>query len=649
MSDLPRRSLASASASLAARAPGATPRALLLGLALVVANGYWIAQMERNRQTAFPTVFSLFFNCVFILLLLRGLNLLLAHLVPRAALRPAEMLLIYSMVCISSAISGIDFIQTLMPLLSYSFWMAAPENRWDEVLNPRLPPWLTVQDRAILKGYYEGGGSFYAPGVAVAWIGPVLLWTLFIAALLWVMLCLNALLRRRWLDGEHLACPLVHLPLEIVAPRGRLFRDRVFWLGFGLAATIEVYNSFAYRYPVMPMVPLFEYDIGRFFHGRPWDAVGWMPRSFYPFLIGLGYMMPQDFLFSSWFFYLFWKAELVVSAAFGLDQIPGFPFANQQGFGAYLLFAAYGLWLGRAHLREVLSVILGAPTRLTDASEPLRYRLAAAGLLLGAAILLWFTLAAGMSLPTSLAMFVIYFILSLSITRVRAQFGTPVHDLHFTGPDVILTSVFGERAFPTQDLVGLGLFSWFSAIFRSHPMPHQMEGIRLQEQTAGTTKGLALALTLACIVGALAVFWSFLHIYYDVGALAKGGRFNTWAFANLDAWLKSPQGPQWAAGPAIGVGLGFAWFLQAMRMRYANWPFHPLGYAISGNIQMNHAWMPLLTAWLAKAALNKQGGHKSVLSAQPFFLGLVLADFVVVSVLNIISIALHIPCYRFVD
>ena len=30
-------------------------------------------------------------------------------------------------------------------------------------------------------------------------------------------------------------------------------------------------------------------------------------------------------------------------------------------------------------------------------------------------------------------------------------------------------------------------------------------------------------------------------------------------------------------------------------------------------------------------------------------LGLILADFVVVSVLNIIAIILHIPCYRFVD
>ena len=33
------------------------------------------------------------------------------------------------------------------------------------------------------------------------------------AALLLVMICINVLLRKRWLDGEHLSCPLVALPL----------------------------------------------------------------------------------------------------------------------------------------------------------------------------------------------------------------------------------------------------------------------------------------------------------------------------------------------------------------------------------------------------------------------------------------------------
>lgn len=635
--------------SLPAGRSGASARAILIGLILVPVNVYWIAQMERNRQTAFPSVFSLFFNAVFALLVVRGVSLLLRRLSPRLALRPAEMLLIYSMVCISTAISGIDFIQTLMPLLSYTFWMAGPENHWETTLNPLLPSWLTVQSRGVLHGYYAGGSSLYNPGILPAWIQPVLMWTLFIAALLLVMACLNCLLRRRWLDEEHLACPLVHLPVEIVAPQAPLFRRPVFWVGFALAASLEIWNAFAFRYPTLPMIPIFEKSISQYFAGRPWNAVGWITRSFYPFLIGLGYMMPSDFLFSSWFFYLFWKAEMVASAALGLDQVRGFPYANQQGFGAYLLFAVFGVWLARGHLQRVWEQIVGSTSVLTDANEPLPYRLAALGLVVGLGTLLIFGMAMGMRFITVVGVLGIYYVLSLAITRVRAQFGTPVHDLHFTGPDVILSSVFGTRAFPERDLAGIAVLAWFSSIFRSHPMPHQLEGIKMQEQTAGTARGTVLALMLAAIVGSLAAFWSFLHIYYGVGALAEGGRFNLWPINTLDRWLKAPQGPQLAAVPAIAVGFGIAFFLQVMRMRYVNWPFHPLGFAISGNLQMGHAWMPLLVAWVLKTALTKYGGHRRAQQAQPFFLGLILADFVVVSALNIISLALHIPCYRFVD
>ena len=128
-----------------------------MGLLLVPLNVYWIAQMERNRQTAFPTVFSLFFNAVFALLVLRGLNSLVRRIRPRLAFRPAELLLVYSMICISSSVSGIDFIQTLMPLLSYSFWMAGPENKWETILNPHFPSGSPFRTRRCCRATTRAG------------------------------------------------------------------------------------------------------------------------------------------------------------------------------------------------------------------------------------------------------------------------------------------------------------------------------------------------------------------------------------------------------------------------------------------------------------------------------------------------------------
>ena len=51
-----------------------TFRAVLLGLLLIPLNAYWVVQMERVRYSAHPTTVSLFFNCIFILVVLTGLN-----------------------------------------------------------------------------------------------------------------------------------------------------------------------------------------------------------------------------------------------------------------------------------------------------------------------------------------------------------------------------------------------------------------------------------------------------------------------------------------------------------------------------------------------------------------------------------------------
>src|SRR5712691_228987 len=62
-----------------------TWRSLLVSLLLIPPNAYWIVQMERVRYSAHPTTISLFFNVVFILLVVTVLNAGLAHLARRSS------------------------------------------------------------------------------------------------------------------------------------------------------------------------------------------------------------------------------------------------------------------------------------------------------------------------------------------------------------------------------------------------------------------------------------------------------------------------------------------------------------------------------------------------------------------------------------
>ena len=72
-------------------------RAILLGLILIPVNTWWLIQMEEFRYSGHPTTASLFFNVIFLLLLLTLLNLLLKRFLPKAALSQAELLTIYVM------------------------------------------------------------------------------------------------------------------------------------------------------------------------------------------------------------------------------------------------------------------------------------------------------------------------------------------------------------------------------------------------------------------------------------------------------------------------------------------------------------------------------------------------------------------------
>jgi hypothetical protein len=84
-----------------------------------------------------------------------------------------------------------------------------------------------------------------------------------------------------------------------------------------------------------------------------------------------------------------------------------------------------------------------------------------------------------------------------------------------------------------------------------------------------------------------------------------------------------------------------------MRFRHVGWPFHPLGFAIAGSYEMSVIWLPLMIAWILKALIVRYGGHRIYQRVLPAFIGLVLGQFVVGSLVNIISIILHVPSYMF--
>jgi hypothetical protein len=642
--------------------PGRMPRAvtwrsLLLALLLIPANSYWLVQMERVRYSSHPTTISLFFNVVFILLVVTLVNTAVSRRWPRLALERGELLVVYAMLTIASTPPAHDMFQVLVPMLAWPYRFSDTTNRWLPLFGQYLPHWAMAPDKTGTLGYFTGNSTLYTARHLLTWLTPALLWCAFTSTLLFVMLCINTLLRKQWTDRERLTYPLAQIPLELTAGvnEGRLpqmFRNRLFFIGFALAGIVDIINGLNLYYPWIPPVltPGFGQsfiDLRPYFPDKPLNAIGWTPVSWYPFMIGLGILMPVDFLFSAWFFYLFWKAEAVVTVAMAWDQDPRVPYTNAQAFGAYMAFFLYTIWLSRSYLVQIGRRVLGLPSSLDDRDEPISYRAAVVGIIAGIVFLSFFAAAIGMAPVLAVLFFVIYFALALAITRMRAELGTPIHDLHFTGPDWVMAEGIGTRNLDPRTLTSFSLFFWFNRAYRAHPMPHQLEGFKLAEQSRSALRPWFWALLLAGVVGTIAGFWAMLHLMYDYGATSKAGTFGPEAYRQLEGWLKNPKPTNTTAMYAILAGAGIAFFLQAMRIRFPWWPFHPLGFAVTSSWEINLVWMPLFIAWVVKIVLLRYTGLQGFRRSIPFFFGLILGQFVIGSLWNILGIALEIPTYQF--
>lgn len=620
-----------------------TLRAILLGLLLIPLNTYWVQYSEAVHELAHATMASLFFNCVFTLLGLVVLNAGLRRILPRQVLTAAELLVIYVMLCVATAVAGHDQTEVLVPVMSYVFHFATPENQWEQRLWKYVPSHLTVSDPEVIKGFWEGHSTLYTRERLLAWAGPMGLWVGFVFTVLTVMLCINLILRPRWTEQERLPYPLVELPVQIARAPEALFRQRWLWIGFAAAGGIDLLNGFHFLYPWVPHVQVTCYDLAPYLSGHSWGrALGWMPVAFYPFAFGLGCLLPRDFLLSCWFFFWIWKGEQVWGVLRG-DTASQFPFMREQSFGAYLGLCVFPLWMARRYLADLGR--RAASGRATRGEYG-----ALVGLLLGGAAVMAFALSGGLSWGAAAAFFGFYFALSTAIARMRGEMGLPAHDLMASGPETMMVSVLGPDLLGPRNLTMFSLLWWMNRAHRSHPMPHQLEGLEIGRRQRVAPGPLVGAILLAGLAGAVAGIWGMLHIGYTQGmglVPSDASYFGLEPYARLAAWLTYPREPDLGAAAAIGFGHGFTLLLLALRARFVWWPFHPIGYAVSSSLSMHLLWLPMLGAWLLKGALLRYGGLRLYRQAVPFFLGLILGDFVVGGGWSLVGTFLGLRTYRF--
>ncbi|MDA1192594.1 MAG: hypothetical protein O3A46_13045, partial [Candidatus Poribacteria bacterium] len=536
----------------------------------------------------------------------------------------------------------------LVGILVHPFWRATIENDYASLFHHHIPDWFTVRDTSVLKGYFEGESSLFAPHHLSAWAIPILTWSVFISVLWFYLLCLNALFRRQWTESEKLSYPITALPLEM-AQNPSFFKSRALWMSFGTVFAIQMLNSLNYYYPSVPSLKLLKVDISPFFKEKPWNTIDTTFIAFYPFIIGLTFLIPLDLAFSSWFFYLFGKVQRVAGEAVGWHWKPGY--LDSQSQGAWLVFGLVAIWAARRHLKSVARDLFRPNRELDDTDEAMPYRVAVWGAFGAMVFLIAFSLYAGMTLFAAVLFFGLLTVMAIALTKIRAQLGPPVHEIvHVVNPRGVMVSVLGTRFLGGNNLTVMSFLYWFNRCNRAHPMPNQLEALWIAEKGKINKRDMTMVLAGTAVIAVVLTFVMELDTLYRFGASRVQG-FVNWigfeSFGQLQLHLHSAADPAADEIAFIGVGAAFTAFLSFMKLRYLWWPFHPAGYVLSGGSWggMTYIWAPALVTSVIKFLILTSGGLGLYRKAVPVFMGLVLGDYAVSCLWTLIGIALKIPVY----
>jgi hypothetical protein len=644
----------------ATRRRGVSLRAVLLGLLLTVVNTVWVTMVEVRYYMLDGSSLPLFITPVFLLLVLVGLNALWRRVAPRAALLQEEMLVAYLMAVISNTFAGHDMLQNLFGHITHPHHFA-PQNQWQDLFIRSLPRGLFVTDEAALDDWYRGNlPAEMASGYLVHWAVPLTLWGIFFLVLVFLFGCVTVILRKAWTEHEKLAFPIIQLPLAMTEPSGALFKNGLMWVGFAVAFGVGLLNGIHELYPQVPSNPWIKlYDVGQFFTVQPWEAIRTygMQTSLYPFAIGLAYFIPLDLAFSCWFSYLLARGYFVMGRAAGWDgpsAAQGWPFLKEISSGAWIGVAAAILWTNRKYLARTVDLALARRRERETLPDDERaaarhYRWAYAGIVAGLIFLAFWCRLLNLSPAVAVGFFGILFALSIAITRVRAEFGTP-HEIVFVKPGDVLVTLFGTNALGSANLVGMQSMYWFNRGYRCHPMPNFLEAFKMSEGRDMPFRRVVGVLALACVVSLVTTFAANYYVTYSAGASAKATGYKSWvgqeAFSQLGSWLRMGQSPGAMNFWFFAGGLLLTGAFAALRSSFLWWPLHPTGFALGISYAMNYFWMPVLVAWLVKSLLIRYGGMTAHRRAIPFFLGLILGDFTVGALWSLLGLLLGQPTYK---
>lgn len=594
-----------------------------------------------------------------ILLLTLLINPLLISLNRRNAIFTAsEIITVWTMIVVVAGIPGSGMMRLLVPHIVAPLYYSTPDNRWDDAIVSHLNHRLIVTDPNAVKWFFEGLPRDKSIPWG-AWLEPMAWWAMFAGLMYVVFFSLSAIVRKQWVENDHLTFPLVKLPvlLSDEPEAGRhlpvVLRNPLLWIAVGLCTVLHTVKGMHLFYPTIPDVTT-SISSSQFLTSPPYSYLNNMNFAVFPLVIGFSYFLSNEVSLSLWLFYVIGRVQNLIAGVNAWDIhgakagiCMGPAFEAYQEAGAAVMIAIWIVWSMRLHIKDVVLKALGR-SDVDDTNEPLGYRNALIGFLAGyAGLFAWLTGVAHMAPLMAVGVLLGSFVVFITLSWLVAQAGLLFAQMAFA-PSQITCELSAGSAFGANTLFMSSFVEhvgWFDA--REMMMPSIMNAEKAASSVSlnqrSLFKALGIAVAVAFVVAAVSSIW----LPYSHG----GGA----ALSDRWGYIYAPQDPfKWAmtalrshdnvAGSIIQNmtgGAAFVMLLMILRSSIAAFPIHPAGFLVAATYPMAMLWFSLLLGWIIKAPIVRYLGVNGHNKLMPFFLGLILGDCMNAVIWTVIGLITH--------
>lgn len=593
----------------------------------------------------------------------------LSRLRPKLALSSGEMAIAFSMTLVACCVPSSGLLRYLPGAIISPVWQGSAGGEFIELFKTLdVPTWLyptmSSPDRStwpndpVVTKFFARWQPDETPPYG-AWIGPILGWGVFVFAFWGAILCMITILRRQWMDNERLAFPLAQIELALVEQPtpGRYFNStlstRSFWIAFAAVFSIHAWNGLGAYFPGhFPIVPV-SYDFTTLFTEPPlsYTEGSFKTATLFFTAVSVTYFLSSPVAFSLWFFFILATIQRMVIGTLTGD--PANYGLSDQRFGGMMAFGLLVLWIGRAHWWLVIKQAFRGERDSEPRGRYLSYRTAFWGMIVCAGIMVAWMVVAGSDLLGAAVAVALLLLLFMLIARIIAETGL-VHGslgVSIQKPWQILAWMGIARPVSVETFYLASILQNTYYDYREPLSVYGTHALRVTDQAVFASQQMdrdtardrrlgrkiiavmVLALLVAYPAGWAGMLWT--EYRYAYSADEKQEQVNNVGAVGAPRGIVAGETVAYSQSnyvlpfnPPVHIGIGFAITaaLGWLRLVFAWWPLHPVGFLMIGTFPGNVLWLSVFVGWLCKVVVLRFGGSSLYTAAKPFFIGLLVGE-----------------------